>query len=102
MSATVILSLYYNSWRSSRKKQERVFLPKLKHGVSYPKIDETNIKHELTQSRVYRFVSGFIWTNTFWKSAGTDNLNAVVKYKDPDIRSFLIIAVNQGVDNRLP
>jgi hypothetical protein len=32
--------------------------------------------------------------DTFWKSAGINNLNAVIEYEDSDIRVFLIVAVN--------
>ena len=40
--------------------------------------------------------------DTFWKSAGINNLNAVIEYKDSDVRMLLVAAVNQGIDNCLP
>ena len=47
-------------------------------------------------------MSRCIWTHAFWKSAGINDLNGVVKYKDADLCRLLVIAMNQGVNNRLP
>lgn len=33
-------------------------------------------------------------TDTLWKSARIDNLNAGIEYEDSDIRVFLIVTVN--------